>query len=142
MSSYYPIKIQSLTPREQVIDAMNRLYAGFDDSNIELAASAFAHSDEIAVKLGGKVINGWTNLREEFIKNVMPVSTIHQLTNFRVIFESGTAAKLTAHCVAHHSTEERGYYSRGGLAEVSLVYDEADDLWKIVELTMKGKWVS
>lgn len=138
--TYYPIQIDSLSPREQVIDAINRLYIGLDDVNMDLVESAIVHSEEVSIKMGDKVTKGWGNLREHLLKNVIPVSTTHQLTNFRVIFDSETSARLTAHCVAHHLNEGKGYNAVGGLFEVDLVYEEADDLWKILHLTMKIKW--
>lgn len=138
--TYYPIQLDSLSSREHVIDAVNRLYTGLDDENIDLVDSAIVHSNEVSIRMGDKVTQGWDNLRDHLLNNVMPVPTTHQLTNFRVIFDRTTSARLTARCVAHHSSEEKGYYAVGGLFEVDLVYDEADDLWKILHLTMKLKW--
>ena len=139
--SYYPLKIESLPPREQVIDAINRLYVGIDDSNVEVLESSFLHSAEVFLKLDKHITRGWENLKQFLVEGVVQIPTTHQVTNFRVTFDSENSAKLTANLVAHHLSEEKGFYTVAGVLEVVVVLDEADGLRKILEFTlMEEKW--
>lgn len=63
---YYPLEIESLPPREQVIDAINRLYVGIDDSNVKVLESSFVHSDEVVVKVDKHITKGWENFETIF----------------------------------------------------------------------------
>ncbi len=68
---YYPLKIESLPPRVQVIGAINRLYVGIDDSNVEVLESSFVRSDEVVVKLDKHITKGWENLKQFLVEGAV-----------------------------------------------------------------------
>lgn len=79
-------------------------------------------------------------MKQFLVEGVVKIPTTHQVTNFRVAFDSEDLAKLTENLVAHHLSEEKGFYTVAGVLEVVVVMDEVDGLWKIFEFTLKEKW--
>lgn len=142
----WPIRIEDLSPRDQVVDALNRVLAGLDDNNVELLESGAVDDEETSFVLGEKVVKGWTYLKGYFVSKIFSLATTHSMTNIRVHFQSETSAKVTANAIAYHSKPENAFkpenqpYITGGIYFIDVVKDEKDGLWKFKRWELKLKF--
>ncbi|KAJ5161831.1 hypothetical protein N7492_007223 [Penicillium capsulatum] len=76
-----PSTLNSLTPREAVIDALSRLFHSFDTHDVDLFNSSFLPNDEEALfeenHSGMPAIKGISEIRTQIFDHVAPMDTTH-----------------------------------------------------------------
>lgn len=114
MSSYiYPTALGSLSPREAITDAVQRILIAMDENSSALFESGWAGED-VTFDFDGAVTQGLTDIRSFVLGRIGPLDTQHCLSNVRIDVKDGAdAAVLTANCVAQHCPPGRGMEPNG-----------------------------
>jgi SnoaL-like domain len=151
MSSSYPHKLPSLTPREAITDALYRALIGFDRHDIPIFTSAFAGEDVTFEIHDGsnepRTVNGLSTIQNTVLAQVGPMDTTHMISNVRVDVKDGAdTASLTAYALAQHCPPGRGKepdgpkFLAGAEYMIDLVRDGEDGLWKIKKWVLDVVW--
>lgn len=145
-----PHALTSLTPREAIIDAVSRMFHGFDFNDLELLNSAFLPDDEEVVfevnNTESFVATGMTEIRTHFFNRVAPMDTTHVFGSERVhIADDAKTAKFLAVGNAQHCPPGRGKEADGPKYLVGGKYSAdlelgADGLWKIRKFVADVLW--
>ncbi|KIW06829.1 uncharacterized protein PV09_02509 [Verruconis gallopava] len=152
MASQYPISITGLSPRDAVIDALHRSILAIDSGDVALFQTCMFNSPETTFKIvGGRTVQGSKAIEEHMVNTILPLSTLHSVTNIRVSFpnsnpEEAKEARLTANAIAYHYRPEDAFkpehlsFTTGGMYDIEMLKDESDGLWKAKTWTLKLNW--
>lgn len=140
--------LTALSPREAVVDALNRCILGIDSNDQDMFESACLKDETAAVIAGPNTIQGWSAINESMSRVFLLVTT-HLITNIRVeLKEAANTASMTANAVAYHVRPDDAFkpedtsYTAGCLYFIDLVKDTTDGLWKIKKWEIKVQWTS
>lgn len=149
MSFSRPSNLPSLTPREAVADALQRVLMAFDRNDKEMFESAFSGEVVLEIRDGGlpDATYDLASLREELLNFIGSLDTTHMISNMRVYLEdNATSASMSAFVLATHCPRGRGKDAKGPkytVAEDHLIDLEKsyqDGLWKIKKWDLDVIW--
>ncbi|CAI6094243.1 hypothetical protein V2G26_004698 [Clonostachys chloroleuca] len=148
MSSTVAIHLESLTPREAIVDVLSRVAIACDLNDLELFNSVWAGEDASAEIHDGelKALPNLALIRKHIFEMVGPMDTTHNVSNVRVDLKDGantaflTATSLAQHCPPGRGREPDGpKFLVGGQYSLDLVKNDANE-WKIKKFGLKVIW--
>lgn len=143
----YPVKLQGLTEREAITDALYRCVMAFDGNNKQLFESAITTKrDAFSMQIGDypKMVGLETVYKDSF-DHIGPMETQHHVTCVRIdIKPDGKTAFVTANALNQHFkpgtsfNPEAENFLAGGVYELDFVRE--GDEWRIKHFGMKIVW--